>query len=234
MTKTQILQAVRDLVNEQSADVGALLDDAANLLGFVDDAIEQVVMDLIPIIPMEFLVPEFISLVAGTTNYTFTGEYWRIYKVEKYVSGENPTEIDLIDPLNLQYATQVGETDDEPHSAYIIGNKIYPIPIPAKSITNYYRIWGISAESTTLANGGPAMIPRPAHRLIAYWAASLIATILGGKPEKFQKLYQYRLTQVQKLYSGKFQQSPRFVRESVVERTTLDQREKVFYDKDWP
>lgn len=233
MTKAQILQSVRDLVNEQSADVGALLDDAANLLGFVDDAIEQVVMDLIPFMPMEFLASEFISLVAGTTNYTITGEYWRIYKVEKYVSGENPTEIDLIDPLNIQYATRVLETNDQPHSAYIIGSKIYPIPIPAKTIANYYRIWGISAEAVTLATNGPTMIPRPAHRLIAYWAASLVATILGGKPEKFQKLYQYRLEQVKKLYAGKFQQSPRFVRESVTERTTRDERERVFYDPDW-
>jgi hypothetical protein len=234
MTKAQILQAVRDIVNEQSTDAGALLDDAANLLGFVDDAIEQVVMDLIPVMPMEFLASEFVSLVAADVDYDLTGEYWRIYKVEKYVAGQNPTEIDILDPLNLQYATQIGESVDEPHSCYIIGKTLYPVPIPAASKTNYFRVWGIRPEATTLPDLGPTYIPRPAHRLIVYWAAGIIATILGGKPESFQKLYQYRLGKVRELYAGKFQQSPKFVRESVAERTTRDEREKVFYDPDWP
>lgn len=234
MTKAQILQSVRDLVNEQSADAGALLDDAANLLGFVDDAIEQVVMDLMDIMPQEFLGSEFISMVAADVDYDLVGEYWRIYKVEKYVSGENPTEIDIIDPLNLEYATQIAETADYPHSCYFIGKTLYPVPIPSKAITNYIRVWGIKPEATTLVSGGPAMIPRPAHRLIVYWAAFLIATMIGAKAEKFTQLYAYRLGKVRQIYGGKFQQSPRFVRESQAERTTLDQRERAFYDKDWP
>jgi hypothetical protein len=129
---------------------------------------------------------------------------------------------------------EIGETDAEPHSCYIIGSTITIVPTPSASKTNYIRIWGIRPEATTIATAGPSYIPRPAHRLIVYWAAGLVATMIGAKRNPFLELYSYRLNKVREIYGGKFQQAPRFVRESVVERTTKDERERAFYDKEWP
>jgi hypothetical protein len=51
---------------------------------------------------------------------------------------------------------------------------------------------------------------------------------------RFLVLYSNRLEKIKTMQRGKFQQAPRFVRESVVERTTRDNREKILVDLDWP
>lgn len=234
MTKAQILQAVRYLVNELSTDVGALLDDAGNLLGFIDDAIEQVVMDLVSTYPNELLTYEDVSMVANTPNYTLTTEFWQIYKIEKTVAGENETEIDVMDQLSIQYVKTHDETNARPYAANIINGVLWVYPTPSEAITNYVRVWGIRPEAVVLPDLGPTYLPRYTHRLIVFWAASLVASMIGAAPDRYMLLYQNRLNQVKTLQNDKFQQAPRFVRESVVERTTRDTREKVFVDLDWP
>jgi hypothetical protein len=234
MTKAQILQGIRDLVNEQSTDAGTLLSDTGNLLGFLDDAVEQVVLDLLDAFPNELLTYEDVNMVAGTKTYALTKTFWRILKIEKTVTGENPTEMDHIDPLSRQYVETHGETIDKPFAADIINGVLWVMPTPAAAIANYIRVWGIQPETTVMANGGPAYLPRETHRLIVYWAANLVAVMIGAKPQPFLALYQNRLQMIQKNQRAKFQQAPRFVRESVIERTTRDEREKAFYDPDWP
>jgi len=234
MTKAQILQGIRDLINEQSGDAGALLSDTGNLLGFMDDAVEQVVLDLLDAYPNELLAYEDVSMVANTKTYVLTKTWWKIIKVEKTVAGENPTEIDVIDPLSHQYVELHDETNPLPYACNIINGTLWMFPTPSAAITNYIRIWGIQPEIVIMANGGPATLPRETHRLIVYWAASLVAVLLGVNPDPFQLLYTNRLNKILKMQTGKFSQAPRFVRESVVERTTRDSRERAFYDTYWP
>jgi len=234
MTKAQILQAVRYHANELSTDAGAGLDDAGNLLEFVEDAVEQVVMDLAQIFPNELLTYEDVNLVAADYDYTLTTEFWLISKVEKTVAGEAPTEIDIVDELSEQYFANHDETSSRPYACNIINGVIYVKPIPAESIASYLRVWGIRPEATAMPTNGPAYLPRMTHRLIVYWATSLVAVMFGVKPDRWREMYQNRLQRIRDIWKDKFQQAPRFVRESVVERTTRDTREKAFYDEFWP
>jgi len=233
MTKAQILAAVRYHCNELSTDPGALLSDTGNLLEFIGDAIEQVVLDLLGVYPSELVTYEDVSMVADDFDYTLTTEFFQILKIEKTVAGENPTEIDIVDQLSEQYFSTHDEKGPRPLGAKIIGSTLYVTPIPSVDITDYLRVWGIRPEAVTLADGGPAYLPRNTHRLIVLWATSLVAVMLGVKPDRWRELYQYRLQKIKDAQKDKYQQAPRFVRESVVERTTRDQREKVFYDPDW-
>lgn len=75
MTKAEILSAVRYLVNEKSTTAGAHLDDAGNLLEFVQSAVEDVVMDLMKFMPGQLAVAENISLIANQANYTLTTSF---------------------------------------------------------------------------------------------------------------------------------------------------------------
>lgn len=233
MTKNQILQAVRYHANELSTDVGALLDDAGNMLEFLEDAVEQVVMDLLGVYPNELLTYEDVSLVAGDYDYVLATEFWQILKIEKTVASENPTEIDIAEQLSMQYFTTHDETSERPYSANIVNGVLYVWPIPSAAITNYIRVWGIRPEATTMPVAGPAYLPRATHRLIVLWAVSLVAVMIGAKPDRWRELYQYRLQRIRDMQKDKFQQAPRFVRESSVERTTRDTRERAFTDLDW-
>ena len=234
MTKAQILQSARYLANEISTDAGALLSDSGNLLDFVGDAVEQVVMDLLGVYPNDLVTYEDVNLVAADFDYTLTTEFWQILKIEKTVAGENPTEMDIADQLSMQYFTTHDETSARPYAANIIGGVLYVWPIPSAAITAYIRVWGIRPEATTMPDNGPAYLPRATHRLIVLWAVSLIAEMIGAKPDRWRDLYAYRLGRIRDMQKDKFQQAPRFVRESSVERTTRDTREKVFVDLDWP
>jgi hypothetical protein len=236
MTRAEIITAVRALVNEVSTDAGAGLDDAGNLLGFIDDAVEQVVLDLVDTYPNELLTYEDVSMVANTKTYTLTKEFWQVLKFSKTVAGENETEMDVIDPLSQQYMETHDEMSARPYGVFLIGNTLYVYPTPSAAITNYIRVWGIQAEAATLPVAGPSYLPRVAHRLIVYWAASLVAEMFGAKNTagRFLVLYSNRLEKIKTMQKGKFQQAPRFVRESVVERTTRDNREKILVDLDWP
>lgn len=236
MNKQEIITATRELVNELSTDVGAGLDDAGNLLGFIQDATEQVVMDLIGTYPNELLYHEDISLTANKKTYEIATEFWQVLKIGKTVTGENETEIDIIDPLSQQYVETHDETSEKPYGANVINGILYVYPTPSANITNYIRIWGIQAETVTMSDNGPMFLPRPAHRLIVFWAAYLVATMFSAprSAQAFMLLYQNRLEKIKQMQKGKFQQAPRFVKESIVERTTRDTREAAFNDLDWP
>jgi len=234
MTKAQIIQAVRYHANEMSTDAGTVLSDSGNLLEFIEDAVEQVVLDLLDVYPNDLLTYEDVSLVAADFDYALTTEFWKITKVEKTVAGENPTEIDIVGQLSEQYYATHDETHPRPYGCNIIGSTLYVKPIPSAAITNYIRVWGIRPEAVTMPTDGPAYLPRAAHRLIVIWATSLVAIMLGHKPDRWRELYAYRLNRIRDMQKDKFDQAPRFVRESSVERTTRDTREKVFYDLDWP
>jgi hypothetical protein len=218
LTKSELITATRYLVNELSTDTGALLSDAGNLLEFIQDAADQVVLDMLPFAQTAFTTSENITLVAGTQSYTLTNTPLQILKVEKMISGESPIELQIIDPLEMQYHTDVDETEDEPHAVYFIGKTVYFVKKPGAAKTNYAKVWEIVGEPASMETTGPTYIPAIAHRLIVYQAASIIATMLEKDPTPYMTLYARKLNQVQRTWAGMFQSQPRFVRPSSKER----------------
>jgi len=218
MTLAQILSAIRGLINESANDAGALLSDTGNMLTFVEDAQEQSVLDLMPIMPTAFLGSENVTLVAGTASYALTGPLWQVWKVERTVTGEPPTELEIIDPIDLAYHMNTGETEADPHAVYFMGDTVSFVKTPSTSKTNYAKVWIIKPEAVTMASGGPAMMPPVTHKLIVYQACSLIATMLERDPSPYMALYARRLQMVDKIWRGRFQSQPRFVRASAHER----------------
>lgn len=234
MTLAEILASTRNLVNEQSTDAGALLSDVGNLLDFVNDAAEQVVMDLLPHMPHMFCVTEDVNLVANTGSYAVTAEFLQVYKVERNVTGKSPKEIPIIDPLKHQFYAKTGETQEYPWGVWFQGKTMYCRPTPSKSTTAYIKLYLVVPEAASMAVAGPTYIPRVAHRLIIYWAAYLAATSIGVDPTRYLVLYQKRLQQTLKVWRDRYQQEPRFLRESVLDRMVYDDREPYYYDTEWP
>ena len=218
MTLEQILTDIRNLINEQATDAGALLSDAGNMLTFVGDATEQVVLDLLPTMPSAFRSSENVTLIAGTANYALTGPILQIEKVERTVTGEPPTELEIIDPIDLAYHTDTGETEADPHAVYFIGDTLYFVKTPSTAKTNYAKVWFYKAEAATMVSGGPALIPAYAHRLIIYKACAIIATMLERDTSPYMALYAHRLGMVTRVWNGRFQSQTRFVRPSAHER----------------
>ena len=234
MTQAELITATRNIVNEVSTDAGALLNDAGNLLDFLNDALEQVTLDLLPVMPDQFLTSELLSLTANVAYVTPTNTYLWITKVEKYTTDDTPKEIEIIDQLRLQYYTKIGETSSEPRAVYFLGNVPYFVPTPSTSVTSYARLWGVRMETAGVPVAGPTYLPAIAHRLIAYKAAIMIATMLEADYRGIAALYAQRLESIKRIWWRRYQSKPRFVRESAVERTIWDTREKAFYDLDWP
>jgi hypothetical protein len=234
MTKAEIILEARNLLNELSADAGALFSDTGNLASLLEDSTEHVVLDLASFYPSELLDYEDVNIVAATATYTLTKTFWQVLKFEKRVSGEEPGELEVVDPLSRQYTMRVGDTSARPWGVWLKGTALELFPTPTESITGYVRVWGIVPEATTMAAGGPTKLPRETHRLIVYRMAELGAIILGADATPFAALYAQRLGRVRSMQKDKFQSSPRFVRESVVERTTRDTRDPALYDVDWP
>lgn len=234
MTKAEILASIRYLINENSTDAGALLSDTGNLLDFAYDAAEQVVMDLMPYMSDQFLATETVTLVANQANYTLTNSYLQIYKVERNVTAKRPKEIPVIDQLKKQFYMSVGDTGADVKAVYFIGDTLYCVPTPSAASTGYLRVWEIVPEAAAIPTAGPTYIPRVAHRLIVYWGAYLAATHIGVDPSRYILLYQQRLRAVLKLWHDRYQQEPRFVRESVADRAVYDDREPYLYDLEWP
>ena len=207
MTKAQLVTSTRALVNEVATDSGALLSDAGNLLDFMNDAAEQVVLDLIPVMPTQFLTTENVSLVASTANYTLTTPFWMIYKVERNVSASAPIEIEVINALELRhYLATVGATSAAPEACYFMGDTLYFVPTPSVNVSNYAKVYLVRPELATVPTDGPTYIPSPAHRLIAYKAAKLCATLLEADGTRFEELYQSRLASVKTLWKSRFHQ----------------------------
>jgi hypothetical protein len=219
MTRAELITDVRNLIGEASTDTGALLSDAGNLLTFLADAAEQVVLDLCGIMPSQFLTSENVTLVAGTANYTLSNEFLQIWKVERNVTGEKPVEIPIIDPIEMQnYLAEVGDTEPDYHACYFVGNTLYFVPTPSKAVTNYAKVWEIDPEASAVPTAGPTYIPRVAHRLIVYQACAIIATMLERDTTPYLTLYARRLQMVEKVWHGRFQSQTRFVREAAGDR----------------
>jgi hypothetical protein len=218
MTRAEILADVRNLINEASGDAGALLSDSGNMLTFLADAQEQCVLDLMGIMPTSFLGSENVTLIAGTANYALTGPLWQVWKVERTVTGEPPIELEIIDPIDLAYHMNTGDTEADPHCVYFIGDTIYFVKTPSTAKTNYAKVWIIKPEAVTMASGGPTLMPPVTHKLIVYQMCVLIATMLERDPTPYIALYARRLQMVDKTWRGRFQSQPRFVRASAHER----------------
>lgn len=233
MTKAEILTAARNLLQVYSTDTGATLTDT--VLGeLADDAMEEVALDLIPIMPGQLLTTEDVTLVAGTANYTLTNAtFLQVYKVELHVTDETPKELDIVDPLEFQFVSTVGETIAEPEKCYFLGNTLYFIPTPSAAATGYARVYLVNGEATTIATAGPTYIPRVAHRLIAYKAAWLAAIAYEVNTAPFKELYAKRLETVRRVWAGRFQSKTRFVREGVRERMNVYPRNSELTDTDW-
>jgi len=235
MTLAELVTTTRGLCNEISTDSGALLSDTGNLLEFLADAQEMVVLDLLNVMPSQFTTTENITFTAGTQSYTLTTNpnFLQIWKIAKNVSGEPPRELDPIDPLDEPYYMEVAETDSEPTAYYVLGQTIYFVPIPSASTTAYAKVWLVRPEATAVATNGPVYIPPIAHRLIAYQAAALIATMLEKDPAPFIQLYARRLSKVAEVWNARLQNKIRTVRESVAERSAFNSGLSYDRDLDW-
>ncbi len=311
MTRAEIISACRYYVNETSTAAGALLDDDANLLDFINDSVEDVVLDLVPIMPEQLLKRKTITLVASQANYslaatitgttiafadsdpdtitdsgsgfvtagfesgmtitisgaaqsgnnsTFTIEtvaagtltldaddevtaegaansititqqdpFLQIDKVERYVTGQPPREIRIIDSLDLQDHTNIGDSEADPDACYFIGDTMYFVETPSAA-KEYVRVWMVRQEPTTIPNTGPKYIPRIAHRLIVYRTMLNIGELEGVSVARFGRLYDERLKKITRVWAGRYQQEPRFVRPSVSSRRAGDARDRAFYD----
>lgn len=234
MTRAEIITAVRNLVNEMSSDAGALLDDDGNLKEYVNDAQEQVVLDLLQWMPGHLMTSETVSLIAGQSSYAITTNYWQVWKVEWNLSGQSPREIPIIDPLESEFYITVGETDTEPRAVYFLGDTMYVVPIPASSVANNIKLWLVRSEAVLMGVNGPSYLPPVAHRLIVYQAAILIATSLEKDPSLFTQLYARRFQKIVEAWRARFQQKPRFVNPPLSVRQTTDARDPALYDKEWP
>jgi len=233
MTRAELIISVRGLCNEISTDSGALLSDAGNMLEFLNDATEGVMLDLIPVMPGQFLVKENVTLAAGGPTYTPTAKFWQIYKIAKNITGEYPRELDPIDPLDEPYYTEVAGTDSEPVAYYVLGDVVYWVPIPSSAKANYAAAWLVRPELAALPEAGPTYIPAVAHRLIAYKAAILVAVMLEKDTGPFQQLYEYRLAKVTAVWNARLQNKPRYVREAQSERSIFSAGIPTDRDVDW-
>ena len=233
MTKAEILAATRYLINENSGDSGALLSDTGNLLEFIQDAQETVVLDCMPFMKGQLCTKENVTLIAETQSYTLTASYWMVYKVARNTTGDSPKELTVINPYQELEFMDVGETADEPDACYFLGDTMYFCPKPAVAATDYCTVWLIRPEAATMATGGPAYLPVPAHRLIVYQAAALAATMIEKDPSPFYALYARRLAQVRAIWAARFQSRIKTINESVGVRSHYNAKAPYDYDTDW-
>ena len=231
MTKAQIISACRYYINETSTDTGALLSDTGNLLDFIDDSLEEVTLELVSIMPLQLCTTETITLVANQANYTpTTTGYLQVYKVERYETGQPPTQIEIIDPLDLQDHTNIGDTEADPNACYFIGDVLWLVKTPTTA-KEYVRLWLVQTELATIPTAGPTYLPRQTHRLIVYRTMMNIGELAGISVGRFERLYNHRLKNISRVWTGKFQQEPRFVRGSIHGSRTGDARDRALFDK---
>jgi len=232
MTLADIRTDIRTLAKDTSAEAGTLFpSDNAIIDLFINMAVELVVVDLVPYLSTWFLDYEDINLVALTQPYTLTKEWIQIWNMAQNVSGERPRPLEYIpwhDELLAQY---VGETADYPPAWTLKGNTIMFLPKPASAQTAYARAWIIKPEVATMVTGGPAMIPRIAHRLIPLKALELISVTLEvGILAAWEKLYNKFFGAIQRVLGNLVQGQPRFLGSSFREKQFVDRRDPAFFD----
>lgn len=283
MTEAEIRTAVRNIINEQSTDAGALLGSTNTIIDdYINDALEDVVLDLMPYMQSQFMKTKAITLVADQANYslaeTYTAStiafvnssstitdsasgfvtagfeagmtiqasgtthndntnfsivsvaagtltlssaptdesagteftltqqdpYWMLYKVEVAVSDRSPREIEIIDPLQMQYHTLVGETEAKPNACYFRGNTLYFVKTPSTATTGYATAYLIRPESFDMGTYGPVLLPRPAHRMVVYKAAELIAISFGVSQLPYERLYERKKGRVLRVWEARY------------------------------
>ncbi len=230
MTEAQIRTAIQTLVRDTYGLAGTWLGANATILDdFIDDALEEVVLDLMIFMRGKFAGEETIDLEADEPDYTLTNEWWQIYKMERNVSDERPREIDIVKPQDKARYMYVGQTQEHPDACIILDKTITFLPIPSTDKTEYVNCIFIRPEAVTLAAGGPTYMPRPAHRMICYSAAAKIAMSKGADASPFMDFYNKRLKQVKKIFAGQDQQKPKFVGPSMEEKVFVDTRENRDY-----
>ena len=232
MTKAEIRTAVRNITKEWSTDAGTLLPSGDVILDFfIEWAVEDVVLDLVPLMPESFLDYEDIDLVANQANYSLTAEWLQIWCMQKNVTDKNPVTIPYIDVDQRQYKEYVGETAEDPEGFYLDGDTIMFVPKPSTAKTDHVRCWIIVPEAATMATDGPVYIPRVAHKLIVLRAAILIAQMNDQiDTQNLWTLYRIGYERVTDIFHYRIQQQPRFLKGSFFEKQTLDTRDKAFYD----
>lgn len=235
MTKAQIRTAIRNLFNEQSTDAGALMPTGDSIIdNYIEDAVEEVVLDLLPYMPRQFCGTENISLTADEPDYTLTAEWFQIYKIARNTTGKTPREIQIIDPLEEQFHTSVGDTEDSPMQCYILGDTITFVKTPSADKTNYAKVFFVRPEALTIPDTGPAYIPRAAHRMIVYKACALACVMIEAIAGNFTALYEKRKAAFLRTWAAREHQRPRFVKDSVFDRISYSDLEATFYDLEWP
>ncbi len=235
MTKAQIRTAIRNLVNEQSTDAGALMPTGDSIIdNYIEDAVEEVVLDLLPYMPRQFCGTENISLTADEPDYTLSALWWQIYKIARNTTGKTPREIQIIDPLEEQFYTSVGDTEDSPDQCYILGDTITFVKTPSADKTDYAKVFFVRPEAVTIPDTGPAYIPRAAHRMIVYKACALACMMVEALAGHFIALYEKRKASFLRVWAAREHQKPRFVRDSIFDRIGYSDREAAFYDLEWP
>jgi len=234
MTLAQIIQYIRNLINEQSTDAGAKLADAGNMLTFIEDASEDVVLDLLPYGGDLLLGKEDITLIANQQNYSLTAEWLHIIKLERLTTDKSPRPLIPIDVNEQHYYTNNGETEATPDHWMLVGTEIYFVKTPSTAATDYARAWFLQPEVTTMVAGGPAIIPRVIQKLICVDACIKIAVAFEADTKPFQMLYNRKVKNAKYLLSGAVQQKPRFVKPGFYERSQVTDQQAVLYDVEWP
>ncbi|MHA2065669.1 MAG: hypothetical protein ACXABY_14935 [Candidatus Thorarchaeota archaeon] len=235
MNQAAIRTAVRNFIKEQDSDAGTIFPaDNTKLDFFIDTALELVVFDLIEFLPEDFIVEETISLVANTATSTLTNEFLWIWSMQRNTTDKSPRQIPFVNWRQKPYKTYVGETAEDPRAFTLKGETIVWLPTPSTAKTDYANAILIVPEAAAMAAGGPAYIPRPAHRLVPLMCAVLIAQMKDQDTKGWEKLYAYFLTKSRDVLGARVQQQPKFLGESVVEREVMTTRDKAFFDLNWP
>ena len=316
MNRATIISLTRDLVNEISTDSGALLSDTGNLLRLLNASAEQLVLDLMPYMPHQFMKTKTISLVADQAGYslastitaatlafvdsdpdtitdsgsafvtnqfragmtievsgagesgnntTFTIEsvaagtltldsadsvtteaasnsititelnpFLQTFKIARNVSDKTPREIAIISPLEHQFFTSVGDTEESPSECWFEGDTLYFTKTPSVAKTDYAKVYLLPGEAVTVPTNGPKLIPQSFHPCIAYGAAGLVANMMESSPARFEYLYEKRLKSGLRVWRGRHQQQTRFIKPGELERRLYDDRDPSTYDTGWP
>ena len=151
--------------------------------------------------------------------------------MQKNVTDKSPRQIDYIDVSQKPFSMNVGETAADPTGWYLDGTTIYFVPTPSAAATSYARCWMIVPEGATMASGGPAYIPRIAHKLIVFYAAILIGMMNEYDIRALVGMYEKMLDKVVGVVGYKIQQQPRFLKESVFEKSTVSTLDPAL--RDW-
>jgi len=232
MTLAEIRTAVRNLLKESQTDEGTIFPSGDVLLDFfINMACELVVLDLAEFMPEVFLDYEDISLEAAEPEYTLTAEWMRAWAMMKNVTNESPTIIPYINIQELPTAMHTGETAADPEAWTLKGDTVIFVPTPSAAKTDYARFWYIAPEAATMVSGGPAIIPRMAHKLIPLQACMIICAMDGADKTRWETLYGYTAQRIRDTYQFRVQQQPRFIGGSIFDKTGGDTRDRAFFDK---